>query len=117
MRAGEPAQNLPAFGREVQNRAPLVAGIGFPGKKAFAGGAVDQLDGAVVPEAKALGGVGDGDRGALRRAGHLEQQLVLLRLQSDLRGGRLAELEEAAQFVAEVGQGAEERVGGHLYIS
>jgi len=65
MFAGETGEHLPAFVGHVQNRASPVLGIGLARQETFADGAIHQFDRAVVPQAKAFGGVGDGDRRAL----------------------------------------------------
>ena len=92
----EPGLDFPAFVGEVQKRAPAVLSVGFAGQETFADGAIHQLDRAVVAQAKPFGCVGDGDGCALRGAGDLEKELVLLGVQADLESGRFAELDEAA---------------------
>ena len=78
MFAGETGEDLPAFVSEVQKRAPAVLSVGHARKEAFADGAIDQLDRAVVAQPKPFCCVGDGDGCALRDAGDLEKELVLL---------------------------------------
>src|SRR5207302_9336895 len=84
--------------------------------------AIHQFDRAVMPQAKPRGGISDGYRRAFRGSRHLQQQLVLLRMQPGMERGRLAEMQEAAQLIAEISQGSEERVGCgcclqvHIYI-
>lgn len=70
--ARKAAQNLPALMREVQDRAPPVAAVGFPRQQSFARGAIDKLDGAVVLQSKALGSVGNRDRRAIARTRDLQ---------------------------------------------
>jgi hypothetical protein len=64
--------------------------------------AVDELDDAVVAQGEALREEGDGGR--LRGTGDLEQELMLLGGETDVGRGLLAEVEEAAEGVAEVGE-------------
>src|SRR5438093_1794593 len=66
--------------------------------------AIDQLDGAVVPDAEPLGERADRRLGAARQAAEQEQELVLLGLEP-ARARRLgAEGVEAPQRLAELGQ-------------
>ena len=77
----------------------------------FSDAAVDQADSAVMAQIEALGYISDGCDGARRRACDLQEQLVLLRMQARVERSLLAEVKEAAQVVAEVGQGAEKGFG------
>ncbi len=121
--AGKAGENATAPAGDTEDCAAAVGRI-FPAlEQVLALAAVHQLDGAVVLEAEAPGGVGDGDGGFIGRAGHLEKQLVLLGLEAGFDRGLLTEVEEAAQLKAEVRQGANEgignkgfRVSGHIYI-
>src|SRR5262249_3345847 len=79
--------------------------------------AVDQLDGAVVPQLEPLGERPDGRRNPRRNAADGKEELVLARLDADLGRSVLAEAEEAAELVAEFGEGAvlgERDIGGHM---
>jgi hypothetical protein len=118
---GQPAQKLPALVRDMQNGPAFVAGVGLARQKALAYRAVNEFDRAVVLQSKAFGGIRDGHGCPLGCAGHLEEELVLLGLQSYLKSSAFAEKQESAQFVSKVGQGPEKRVrsaGGriHKYI-
>jgi hypothetical protein len=120
---GKLTEDARALSRDAKQRAALVDTVDGAREKAFALGAVYKFDCAVVLEAEALSGVGDGDLGAVRRAGYLQEKLMLLRLQSCTGCGSLTEMEKAAQLVAEIGEGAEKReigielfYGVHIYI-
>lgn len=105
---GEMVEHVAAFAGYAEDGAALVVCIDGAGQQAFALGAVDELDGAVVLQAEAGGGVGDGDGRALRSACNLQQELMLLRLKAGGEGRAFTEVEEAAQLMAEVGECAEE---------
>src|SRR5580692_6028919 len=120
---GKLTEDARALSRDATQRAALVDTVGVAREKAFALGAVYKFDCAVVLEAEALSGVGDGDLGSVGRAGYLEKKLMLLRLQSRVRCGRLTEVQEAAQLVTEFGESAQQKkirielfYGVHIYI-
>lgn len=121
--AGKASEYSMAFPGDAENGAAAVGEIFGAFEQVLAHASVHEFYGAVVPEAEALGRVSDGDGSILRRAGHLEEQLVLLRLEACFHGGLLTEEEEAAQLEAEVRQSADEGMGsagfgvsGHVYI-
>jgi len=70
-----------------------------------------------VPQAKALGRIGDGGDGCGRRACNLQQQLVLLGLQAGIVSGLLTELDKGAKAIAKFGQALDEasRGGSSLF--
>jgi hypothetical protein len=80
MNDGKLTEDARALSRDAKQRAALVDAVDGAREKAFALGAVDKFDCAVVLEAEALSGVGDGDLGTVRRAGYLQEKLMLLRL-------------------------------------
>ena len=100
---GEVLENLAAFAGDGEDDAAAVVGVFGAEQKAFGYGAVDELDDGVVPEAEALGGVGDGGERAGGRSGDLEQELMLLGVKIDFVCGLLAEVGEGAEVVAELG--------------
>ena len=106
--AGEAGQKLATFAGDAEDGAATVFLIDGAFEKAFALAAVDELYGAVVLEAEALSGVGDGDGGGCGRAGDLEQELMLLWMEAGGKGGVLTEVGEGAKVVAELGEGLEE---------
>ena len=106
--AGEAVEEALAFRSEAEQDAAAVGGVFGAAQEALMLGAVGELDDAVVAQAEALGGVGDGGWGAVGGAGDLEEQLVLLGMEADGDGGGFAEMEEAAELEAEVGEGGEE---------
>src|SRR5580658_6509531 len=120
---GKLTEDARALSRDAKQGAALVHTVGGAREKAFALGAVYKFDCAVVLEAEALSGVGDGDFGAVGRAGYLEKKLMLLRLQTCLGRGELTEVQEAAQLVTEFGESAQQKkirielfCGVHIYI-
>lgn len=121
--AREACQERLAFACQAQDGAAAICRVFFARQETFPLGAVDEFDGAVVLDAQSLGHVGDGDGRALGRAGYLEQKLMLLRLKARCQSGLLAEVQEAPQLEAELGERAEEESGmsikagvGHIYI-
>lgn len=105
---GELPEHLFAMrGDAEQNPAP-VSGVFGAEEQALGDGAIDELDGAVVPEAEPLGRVGDRRFLTFRDAGYLEQQLMLLRLQAGVVRGFLAEMQKDSELVAEGGECAQE---------
>ncbi len=120
---GQPPQKLFAPVRDMQYHAAPVVGVCFAGQESFTYRAVDKLDRAVVLQPHALGGIRDGHGHPFRRAGHLQQKLVLLRLQSYLEGCAFAEMQEPAELITKVSQGPEKRIRTsgrngviHIYI-
>ncbi len=67
--------------------------------------AATQFDRAVVADLQALGESADGGRHSRWQPLESEQSLMLLRLNAGCAGGILAEIQEAADFVAESGEG------------
>ena len=109
--AGEAIEEAFAFRGEAKENAAAVGGVRGAAQEALVLGAVRELDDAVVAKAEALGGVGNGGRGAVGGTGDLEQELMLLGMEADGGGGGFAEVEEAAELEAEVGEGGEQGVG------
>lgn len=69
----ERVEDLATFARDSQNRASPVLIVDDAIEQAFALGAIDEFDRAVVLEAKARSRIGDCDSGSLRRASYLEE--------------------------------------------
>jgi hypothetical protein len=120
--AGEAFEDATALAGDTEDGAALVDCVLGAGEEALTLGAIDEFDDAVVLEAEAGGGVGDGYGRRFRSACDLQKKLMLLRLESGGEGCALGEVKEAAQLEAEVGESAEE-VGlrgddfkAHLYI-
>jgi hypothetical protein len=93
-----------ALGRDAQQDTAGVCFVAGALEQAFVDGAVCELDHAVVPEAEPLGRVGDGGNCAGRRSGDLQQQLMLLGLETSRVGRLLTELYEGAKAIAKFGQ-------------
>lgn len=101
----EVAQDGRACGRESDDDAAAVGIVPLALHEALPGGAVDQFDGAVVVQQQAIREVADGHRLIVGEAAQGQEELVLLRLKSGLARRLLAEMEEAAEAIAEFGQG------------
>jgi hypothetical protein len=60
-----------------------------------------------VAHAETLGCIADRGRGTVGRSRDLQEELMLLRLQAELLRCVLAELEEQAELMTELGEGSE----------
>jgi hypothetical protein len=67
--------------------------------------AIDEFNGAVVTERKAVGESADGGLLPSWKAANSEQEEILLGLETHVAGGGVAFLEEATDKIAELGQG------------
>ena len=112
-----------AFRRHFENRAPLVAGIRGARQQPFALRPIDQLNSAVVLQAKPLGRVRDGDRLAVACAGDLQEELMLLGLEAGFERDAFAEVDKAAELIAKFCQAPKQRARAglstrvrHIYI-
>jgi len=88
-------------------------------EQSFGFEAAAQLDGAVVADLQALGESADGGRHSRWQSLESEQSLMLLRLDAGCACGVLAEIQEAADFVTESGEGLVVdcmAMCGHAYI-
>ena len=117
---GEFLQQPGALGGDTQENTAGVRLVARAFEQAFFFGAIGELNHAVVAQAEALGGVGDGGDGACRGAGDLEQQLVLLGLKTGGMRGLLTELDKGAKAIAKFGQPFDQAGRGgmvlHRYI-
>jgi hypothetical protein len=99
-----------------------LAGVGTAARadeQSFGFEAAAQLDGAVVADLQALGESADGGRNSQRQSLKSEQSLMLLRLNAGGASRVLAEIQEAADFVTESGEGLVVdcmAMYGHAYI-
>jgi hypothetical protein len=114
-------QNLSPFAREAQNGSAFVFLIRSSLDQIFPLRPVDQFDGAVVLEAEPAGGIGDCHRRSLGSSSNLQQQLMLLRLQTCFLCSTFAELQKAPQLVPKISQGVQQTIGvfrlnSHKYI-
>jgi hypothetical protein len=107
-------QTRPFCGDAEQDAAGIVSVAGSLEQALFLR-AVCELDYAVVPQAEALGRIGDGGDCVGRRSGNLQQQLMLLRLETRVVSGLFTELYEGAKAIAKFGQAFDEAVGGVCY--
>lgn len=85
-------KDLPAFACQVQEGSALVFLVRRSCDQFLTFQAVDQFNRAVVLEAEAACRIGDGDGCAFGSSCHLEEQLVLLRLQAGVERSAFAEL-------------------------
>jgi hypothetical protein len=109
-------QHTRALGGDAEQDAAGVVLIAGSLQKAFLLGTICQLDYAVVPQAEALGCIGNGGDGAGGRSGDLEQELMLLRLETGVVGGLLTELHEGAKAIAKFGQAFDEPCRGVFFL-
>jgi hypothetical protein len=98
-------QNALSPGREFNlHFAPVCASTAFLDQTSLHK-PVYQFDGAVVLELKALSDISDGGPRLFACTFHGEHQLMVLRFKSRLAGRFLAEAQETADSVPELGQG------------
>ena len=119
MVVGEIIEDSAAGGRELQQDAAAVGWVVDTGEQASLFAALGELDDAVMAQAEADGGVGDGGCDAVGGSGDLQQELMLLGGEIALGGGGLAELQEGAELVAELGENLKSAVvfvRRHKYI-
>jgi hypothetical protein len=120
---GKASENFSAFCCNAQYCPALVVVIHPPNKQPFAFAAINKFNSAVVLEAETVSRIRDCDFNVRGRAGNLQEELMLLRLKARFCCRKLAEVQEMAQFVPEVGQGSEQQWIGdtvfaflHIYI-
>lgn len=106
MHGGKPAELRCSVRSELDANLPVILAAADPFDEALTREPIHQPDGAVVADDHVLGEFPDGRAlaGAKRPDG--EQDLVLLGFQSFGAGGLLAEVEESANSVAELAEGA-----------
>ncbi len=104
------AQNPIAPLRYSQDRVPLVIWICRTSQKALPLRPVDEFNRAIVLQAESLGGIRNGYGSRFRCTRHLQEKLVLLRLQSGFQGCGFAEMQESSHFKAKLSQCSNERV-------
>jgi len=100
----ELAEDFFAAGRDGEEHLAAIGGAAAALDKTFRGEAASEFDGGVVLKLEAFGE--NADRGALagRETFDREHGLVLLGLEAGGTGGLFAEAEEAADFVAQIGE-------------
>lgn len=109
MAGGKSAQHAAAFSGQRKHDATVVRGVVRAPDEAFGDRAIGQFHNAVLAQAEALGEKANGGLPACRQPGNLQQQLMLARLQPALLRGLLAEAEEAAQGITELGECQQQR--------
>jgi hypothetical protein len=100
----ETGDEIAAFGGDLDEGAAMVVFVGYPTDKAGANGAVYEFPCAVMTQEHALGDVRDGTFTIRRYGGDDLKKLILLSRDASGLRGCLAEAEEAAKMVAEVGE-------------
>lgn len=90
MVGGKSPQHPMAFRRELQYDPASIRCVVLSAKQAGLFTSLAEFDDAVVPQAESLGGVGDGGFDSVRSSRDLQQQLVLLGVQTSLFGALLA---------------------------
>jgi hypothetical protein len=101
---GKSAQHAAAFSGQRKHDATVVHGVMGAPYQAFCDGSVGEFDNTVLAQTKALREKTDSGLPACGKPGDLQQQLVLARLQPAVLRSLLAEAEEAAQGIAELGE-------------
>ncbi len=89
---------------QLQLHAAVVLLVLIPCDQSSLAKTVDQFDGAMVADAQALRQIADSHRRLARKSLDRKQRLMLARGQAGIVRLYLAELEEAADQVAELGQ-------------
>lgn len=101
---GEPAKCAVALGCQLQHHIPAVGGILSPAQETGEFATLAEFNRGMVPETEHLGDVTDGNKSAVGSTGDLQEELVLLWLQTGFRGGLLAELQKTPNFTTEFSQ-------------
>jgi hypothetical protein len=102
----EVAERLLAGVGEADEHLAAVVLAALGGDEAALLGAANQLVRRVVLQLEPLRQVTDGRQAVDGHPLHREQELVLLRLEAGLAGGPLAEVQEAADPIAQLGEDA-----------
>ncbi len=100
--------SLPGY---VQNGASLILRVRGPSQESFAHRAIDQFDRTIVFQTKPFGRVSDRDRGRIACTSYLQEELVLLRLQSCFDCGTLTKTQKSSHFEAKFSEIMNERIG------
>jgi hypothetical protein len=108
--ACEATENLPPFAGDAEDGAATVTEINDALEEAFALRAINEFDSTIVFESKPCGGVGNRNDSSLRSACYLQEELMLLRMQTCLHSCRFAKEEETAQFEPELRKGDEQGI-------
>ena len=97
-----------AGGSDLEEHSAPIARIWLAAHQAARGGAVNELNGAVVADVEPCRQIANGGRvRGLRQAGDSEQELVLLGLETGPARGGLAEVQESSQLEAKTRECAE----------
>jgi hypothetical protein len=108
---GEFAESARACRCEAEQNLAAVVRVGHAPEESGFFAAVAEFDSAVMAETEFVGDVSDGNEFVYGCACNLEEQLMLLRCEAGADGGFLAEVEEAAEFATEAGEGMVEIFG------
>jgi len=104
--AGEIFEETASFRSEPNDDAAAIDGVvRAPDQPGFFA-ADTELDHAVMAKTEALSYISNGWGYAFRRSGNLQKQLMLLGMKANLYRSLFAELQKAAQGIAEIGQKA-----------
>ena len=117
MGAAEAVKNRLARARKGnQNFAMVGFSMGAP-EEAAGAQAVDQFDGAVMPDEQARGKLADDGPRAFGQAGDGQQKLMLAGLEAVRAGLLLAEVQEPVDLEAEIRQQPEVGLGEGFYCA
>jgi hypothetical protein len=106
MERGQATQLLGTSSRQSEPDAAVIVAVALATDEPGALSAVDEADGAVVPEQELLGDVADGRPAAIRVAADDQEELMLSGRQPDDLGLLFAPAQEAAEPRAELQQTA-----------
>ena len=93
-----------AFRRELQYHPAPIRCVVLAAKQAGLFTSLTELDDAVVAQAEPFGSVGDGGFGSVRGSRDLQQQLVLLRVQTRLFGALFAKQQKLPERITKRGE-------------
>lgn len=107
----EARENRLSLAGERQQNLPPVGGAAPAADEALGLEAIDQTDGAVVPQTQAFGEISHGNGAPTGAAPYGEQRLMLLCRQSRLLCGGLAENQKLPDHMTKLGEPAEVFIG------
>ncbi|HVN04802.1 MAG TPA: hypothetical protein VMT86_10315 [Bryobacteraceae bacterium] len=110
---GEAGKNAAAPRSDLDGDAPAIGGMRYAAGEALVLETVDEFDGCIVIQKQALREATDRWTGAGAATGNHHEQLVLLGREAGFPGGAAAEIEKAADLIAEFGEGLQRAACRH----
>jgi hypothetical protein len=120
VKLGERTEDSFALGSDAEQNAAVVVGVLQAAKEALLDRSVDEFDSAVVLEEHALGHIRYAWFDAGRHGGDALQHLILLGAHAGFAHGKLADVVEAPELIAEFSKAAEMEhveLGGRLILT